>query len=378
MDWSAELARLFEQVRVIALLETTQAVLEWDERTGLPSRAGDYRAEQVTELSGLIHRRRTEAAYADRLRQLVDRLPQLQLDPQSASSLQLLYRDYQRDAKLPTDLVQAIAKASVLGQQAWERARAVDDWALFQSSLTEMIRLKREEAQLLSDGGCPYDALLDHYERGASIAPTTKDSAPVETGQPKLYLSDLFTALRDSLCAILDRLRGAPSPPDGQSWSRPVEVHRQRAISRWVAEQIGFDFGRGRLDETSHPFCTTLGPHDCRILTRYQEDYFPCSFYGTLHEAGHGLYEQGLPVDWFGLPAGKFASLGVHESQSRLWENFVGRSQPFWDWAFDSLVRQVGGAWDGLRPETIVADVNLIRPSLIRGSRRGDLPTCIF
>ena len=145
-----------------------------------------------------------------------------------------------------------------------------------------------------------------------------------------------------------------------------MSVCKQRKISRWVAERIGYCFERGRLDETSHPFCTTLGPDDCRILTRYQEDFFPSGFYGTLHEAGHGLYEQGLPTEWYGLPPGTYASLGVHESQSRMWENFVGRSRAFWKWCSPELAQVVGADWAGLDEDQLFRDANLVQPSLIR------------
>ncbi len=120
------------------------------------------------------------------------------------------------------------------------------------------------------------------------------------------------------------------------------------------------------MDETSHPFCTTLGPDDCRILTRFQLDNFPSGFYGTLHEAGHGLYEQGLPGEWYGLPAGAAASLGVHESQSRMWENFVGRSQAFWKWCLPELQASLGGTWDDVSLEQVYRDANRVQPSLIR------------
>jgi len=133
-----------------------------------------------------------------------------------------------------------------------------------------------------------------------------------------------------------------------------------------VAEKIGFDFDRGRLDETSHPFCTTLGPNDCRILTRYDPHWIPSGLFGTLHEAGHGMYEQGLRADWFGLPPGAYVSLGIHESQSRLWENQVGRSRPFWQWLFGQTQQAFAPQLDDVSIDTFHFAVNAIKPSLIR------------
>jgi carboxypeptidase Taq len=354
-----DLENVFQHVRDTALLESTQAVLEWDERTGLPSQSGAYRADQITQLSGLIHHRKIDGQYAQRLTELYVGLANLDLNLAESSSVRLLYRDYERNRRLPTELVQAISKATVLGQQAWERSRHEDNWPLFQPHLEEIIKLKREEAQLLCNGGSLYDALLDQYEMGAR---TGVDQA-TEGGT---NLTEVFAKLRDGLRELIIKLGDSKNPPTGESWKRRVKIKQQKAISKWIAESIGYSFERGRLDETSHPFCTTLGPHDCRILTRYQRDYFPSAFYGTLHEAGHGLYEQGLPTDWYGLPAGKYASLGVHESQSRLWENMVGRSKPFWQWAMDKISSQVGGAWDGLKPRQAFRDANLVKPSLIR------------
>jgi carboxypeptidase Taq len=357
-----DLDSVFEHVRQTALLEATQTLLEWDERTGLPDEGGAYRAEQITQLSGMVHHRKIDCEYADRLSALHASIDSFGFSFAESSSIRRLHRDYERNRRLPTSLVQAISKATSLGQQAWERARHADDWPMFKPHLEEIVKLKREEAQLLSDGGSMYDALLDQYEMGAR---TGADITP-QGSRTSTNLTEVFAKLRDGLRGLVAKLGDSKNPPTGQSWTRPVEVEKQKSISRWVAESIGYSFRRGRLDETTHPFCTTLGPNDCRILTRYQPDYFPSAFYGTLHEAGHGLYEQGLPTDWYGLPAGKYASLGVHESQSRLWENMVGRSEPFWRWALEKFAKQTGGAWDGLKPDDAFRDANLVKPSLIR------------
>ena len=207
---------------------------------------------------------------------------------------------------------------------------------------------------MLGDGVNLYDAMLDEYEEGAK----------------SVELTDTLGQLRDELVDLVRKIDAAKENPKvaniGETWARPVPLAAQRKISRFVAEKIGYSFERGRLDETSHPFCTTLGPHDVRILTRYQEAYFPSGFYGTLHEAGHGIYEQGLASEWYGLAPGMYSSLGVHESQSRLWENFVGRSHEFWQWGFPALAAMTGGAWEGLSADTLFRDANRVAPSLIR------------
>ncbi len=368
MNSQAEVERVFQHIRETAMLEATQALLEWDERTGLPEGAGAYRAEQITQLSGMIHERKIEAEYSQRLTSLNDKLDSLGLSFAESSSIRLLHRDYQRNKRLPTSLVQAISKACVLGQQAWEKARHADDWKMFKPNLEEIIKLKREEAQLLSEGGNLYDALLDQYEMGTRSEPSrvAGQGTSTEGQQTESNMTDVFAKLRDGLRELINKLGDSKNPPKGECWKRPVEVDRQKVINRWAAESIGYSFQRGRLDETSHPFCTTLGPNDCRILTRYDREYFPTAFYGTLHEAGHGMYEQGLPTDWYGLPAGRYAGLGVHESQSRLWENMVGRSEAFWTWAAPKIAQQAGGSWTGLKPRELFRDANLVSPSLIR------------
>ena len=333
-----------------AKLEATVALLEWDDRTYLPNRGGAYRAEQTTLLSGLIHRRLTDQRLGEMLQQLS--ASDLMSDPASpiAASVRMMLKDFRRNSRLPVELVEATTKATVLGQQAWEAARAADNWSAFAPHMQTIFDLKRQEAELLRDDGTLYDALLDQYEDGANSK----------------SLTAVFAGLRDSLVTLVQELNESNCKPDGQSWRRSVPIDLQRKTSRWVAEHIGYQFERGRLDETSHPFCTTLGPDDCRILTRFQAEYFPSGFYGTLHEAGHGMYEQGLPRDWYGLPAGTAASLGVHESQSRMWENFVGRSREFWQWCLPELQTRLAGTWDDLTAEQVFRDANRVHPSLIR------------
>lgn len=346
--------RVLSHMRDAAKLETAMALLEWDDHTYLPAGGHAYRAEQVTLLSGLVHQRRTAPQVGEWLEELA--ASPLAEDRHSAVGAAIAgwLRDYRRQVRLPQDLVEALARATSLGQQAWVSARTSDSWSDFRPHLAEITQLRRQEAELLVElvgaDGQLYDALLDQYEEGAR----SKD------------ITVMFAQLRSELVKLLSELHASTDKPSGISWRHTIPLPLQRDASRWIATQIGYNFERGRLDETAHPFCTTLGPSDCRILTRYQEDHFPSGFYSTLHEAGHGLYEQGLPIDWFGTPPGAAASLGVHESQSRLWENFIGRSQPFWRWCFPQLQQRFGSAWSDLNPTQLFRDANLVEPSLIR------------
>ncbi len=346
--------RVFQQtydyVRETALLENVLALLEWDERTGLPAKAGDSRAEQVTFLSGLVHQRKTNRQFGDWLTELSQ--SEISLPPESpvGASIRGLKRDFDKNIQLPEDLVKRIAHAVSVGQQVWSEAKPKNDFASFLPYLESIVQLRREEATILSKGpGCRYDSLLDQYEEDAK----TEEVASV------------FSDLRQRLVPLVQRLTHSEVGPDGKSIAGVFDIAKQKEFSRWVAEQIGFEFERGRLDETDHPFCTTLGPNDHRILTRYHHDSFGSGLYGTLHEAGHGMYEQGLPTEWFGLPAGSAASLGVHESQSRLWENMIGRSREFWQWCLPHAKKWFPQL-NAVSVDAVYADLNRVEASLIR------------
>jgi carboxypeptidase Taq len=252
--------------------------------------------------------------------------------------------------KLPQSLVEELARTAVLGQQAWQEAREKNDFPSFRPLLERTIELKRQQAECLGYADCPYDALLDEFEPEERTA----------------NVGRVLASLREELVPLVARLEGVAQRPDTSILERTFPVDVQNRFARQAATAIGFDFSRGRLDVTAHPFCTTLGPHDCRITTRYHERSFSPAFFGVLHEAGHGIYEQGLPTEHYGLPTGEAVSLGVHESQSRLWENLVGRSPAFWTHFFPLAQQAFPAALSGVKAPDFVAAVNDVRPSLIR------------
>jgi carboxypeptidase Taq len=343
--------KAFAHARQIGVMSSTLALLEWDQHTYMPAHAGEYRSDQVTWLSGLLHQKQTDAQYGDWLHSLAS--SDVMKEPESplATNVRGLLRDYQKNIQLPESLVKALAKATSLGQHIWVEARANNDFERFLPILDEIVALRKEEATILQkEGRTKYDSLLDQYEEGA-------DSDAV---------ASVFATLRDLLVPIVRQAsENEKRIPRKLVFHETFPVEAQRRLSRFVAEQIGFDFHRGRLDETAHPFCTTLGPHDHRILTRYLPESYSSGLYGVLHEAGHGMYEQGTAPEQFGLPAGSAASLGVHESQSRLWENMVGRSSGFWRWLLPHAKREFPQLVN-VAVEQIVADVNRVEPSLIR------------
>jgi len=339
-----------DHARHAALLQSIADTLEWDERTGMPIGGGDYRVTQVSMLRAMVHSHLTEPRFGEQLRELMPTINGEDEHSDIATTVRLLLRDWERDSKLPVDLVKRISQATVRGQQVWDAARKADDFNAFAPALQEIVELKREEGNLLATGGDPYEALVDEYEPGAKIE----------------SLNAVFESLRGPMVALVAKLQEAPRQPNVAILQRHFPIDGQRQLSRYVAESIGFDFGRGRLDETSHPFCTSLGPNDCRILSRYDEHWLPAGLYGTMHEAGHGMYDQGLRSDWHGLPPGSYVSLGIHESQSRLWENQVGRSEAFWTWLLPKAKQLLGASLADCSVDDLHFAVNAVRPSLIR------------
>jgi carboxypeptidase Taq len=336
--------------REAALVESIEAMLGWDERTFLPVAAGEYRAEQMTFLTGLAHRKRTDKRLEDLLGELAG--SELMKDPHSdaATTIRELKRQYDKRVKLPQSLVEELTRASVLGQQAWVIARAKNDFASFAPHVEKLYHLKRQQAECLDYEASPYDALLDDFEPDAKTADVAK------------VLAELRTQLVPLVQAIMQSGRTAPV----EILKREFPVAAQESFGKAAAAAIGFDFKRGRLDVTHHPFCSGMGPHDCRITTRYDERFFNSAFFGILHEAGHGIYDQGLRPEQFGLPPGTYLSLGIHESQSRMWENLVGRSRAFWQHFFPRLQATFPAAVGDAKLDDIFWAINHVEPSLIR------------
>jgi len=336
--------------REAALLESIEALLGWDERTYMPPAAGPYRAEQMTFITGEVHKRRTNPRLGELLAELAD--SDLAKDPHSdaGTTIRQLRRDYEKRVKLPQRLVEELTRESVLGQQAWVKAREKNDFQAFAPHVEKLFALKREQAEALGYKDHPYDALLDDFEPDAK----TQDVARV--------LDELRQELVPLVQAIIDSDRKPPVEILKREFPKPA----QEKFGREAAAAIGFDFEAGRLDVTHHPFCSGMGPHDCRITTRYDEHFFPSAFFGTLHESGHAIYDQGLRADQFGLPPGTYVSLGIHESQSRMWENSVGRSRAFWRHFFPKLQAEFPAAVGDVSLDDWFFAINSVQPSLIR------------
>jgi carboxypeptidase Taq len=341
---------LIKRNQEYSLLGSCAGVLGWDERTYMPRKGSALRANQIALLARLAHGLRIDA----RVGELLTQLGQSDLvgDPDSAiaANIREIRRSYDRAIKMPPDLVEEIARVTTRAQQVWQDARQANDFRMFQPWLERIVSLKRRQADAVGYEQAPYDALLDEYEPGAKAGQVT----------------EVFTALRSELVPLVRAITSSRRQPRRDVIEREFPIERQQFFGQAAAAAIGFDFDGGRLDVTTHPFCSGMGPGDCRITTRYNPRRFNDAFFGVLHEAGHGIYEQGLAPDQFGTPLGEAASLGIHESQSRAWENFVGRSRPFWDHFFPRAQQVFGSALHDVSLDDFYFAVNEVRPSFIR------------
>ncbi len=348
MSTEAKYRKLLTIQREIIMLYHIEALLEWDQRCYIPSQAHEYRSDQVSYLAVMRHQKGTSKRIGDLLGELAAAGLGQGDDPRDVN-VREWQRDYERKCKLPEDLVSELTKITSFAQSVWGEARAKNDFSLFQPWLEKIVALKRRQADCLGWTVEPYDALLDEYEPGAKTA---------EVGK---VLGDL----RDRLVPLVKAIAGSGKKPDTSVLHRNFPAGDQEAFSKLVATAIGYDFARGRVDQTTHPFCTTLGPNDVRITTRYIPDHINGALFGTLHESGHALYEQNLPIEFSGTPMADAVSLGIHESQSRLWENIVGRSLPFWQKWYPDAQKHFSALKDVSLVDYVFA-INAVEPSFIR------------
>jgi carboxypeptidase Taq len=339
--------KLLARAREIALVSDAVHLLSWDQETYMPTRALNYRADQLAFLSGWRHRMFIAKEVGDWIASCEQH--GFAQDSKEAVNVREWRRSYDRATKLPPELVEEFQRCTSLAREAWIEARKHSEFVRFQPHLQTILDLNRQMADYWGYEQSRYDALLEEYEMGTRAA----------------QLRTLFAELRPAIIAVLGpaTARSAGVPKDLLEGDYPVA--RQQAFNREVAEAIGFDFQAGRIDTTTHPFCSAVGPMDCRLTTRYNERDFTRSLYGILHEAGHGLYDQGLSAEDHGTPMGTAVSLGIHESQSRLWENQVGRSVDFWEHWHPRACRHLPGL-SKFSPAQIASAVNRVSPSFIR------------
>ena len=344
-------ADLIKELREIALLGSINSLLSWDEHVYLPPNGAAHRADQEALMARLHHERFTSPKIGELLGAVES--SDLVRNPESdaAANVREVRRDYDRATKLPASLVEEMTRTAVLAQQAWVEARRKAQFDIFSPWLKKTIDLKKREAQCVGWKEHLYDALLDPYEPGKT---TTN-------------LRRVFDSLREPLIDLIGRIASSGKRPPVEVLEGKFPANLQEKFGKLGAAAIGFDFEAGRLDTTVHPFCSGIAGGDTRITTRYREESFIESFMGVLHETGHGLYEQGLPkMEHFGEPIADAISLGIHESQSRLWENLVGRRQSFWKFMLPRAREIFGAGMKDVNERDFYFAINEISPGFIR------------
>jgi carboxypeptidase Taq len=335
-----------DRMQKIADIKYSSALLEWDQETYLPPKGASGRSRQLASLSEIAHEWLTAPALGDLLQELRGRGD---LGEDQRRNIELSLEDYNKQRKFSPAFIRRLSETCSRSFHSWLQARVANSFIPFKDDLQELVALKKEEAQLAGYEQHPYNALLDNFEKDCTVS----------------LLDQVFGTVRKPLKDLLDRIANRPQVDDsflhgdyprGLQWDFGISIIRQ----------LGFDFEAGRQDLSEHPFTTSLNAQDVRITTRIDERNFTHMTWSCIHETGHALYEQGLPPESYGLPLGEFTSLGIHESQSRLWENNVGRSLVWWKPVYPGLQILFPQCLAGVTVEQFYKAINKVTPSLIR------------
>jgi carboxypeptidase Taq len=341
-------SELKERLAEIADLSHAGAVLHWDQNVMMPVKGSSQRGDALATIARIEHDRfiapetgrLLDAAAAE-----VEGMPE---DSDEARLVSKTQRDYEKARRVPSALASELAKAASTGYEAWVAARSADDFKMFAPHLQRNLDLTREYVDCFDGYDAPYDVVLDDYEPGGT----------------SLHVRALFDELKAELVPLIAQLREREVDSSPLHVAYPVAGQRQLADE--VLRLMGFTDDGWRFDDTVHPFATSFGRGDVRITTRFQDDYFPMGLYGTMHECGHGLYEHGVAEALQRTPLSHPGSLALHESQSRMWENFVGRGREFNEFLHPRLVELSGGTLKGFSADAVYKALNAVKPSLIR------------
>ena len=328
-------------------VEASIAVLSWDKEVNLPDHGARFRSQQVATLSGIAHELFTDDTFGDLLNRLKE--DKGNLDERQYKNVLVTHKSYDREKKLSKEFVIRKSKAVSAAYHAWIKARAANDFGIYKKELGALIDMVREEAELVGYEEHPYDALLDLYE------PDAKTSE----------LTVLFKDVRAQLVDFVKELKTKPQIKNKFLFKK-YGKKKQWAYGLKALENMGYDFKAGRQDISAHPFTISFSPEDVRVTTRIDEKDFSNMLWSCIHEGGHGLYEQGLPTSEYGLPLGSAISLGIHESQSRLWENNVGRSLGYWKANYSELQQVFPKNLNKVSLDKFYKAINRIAPNLIR------------
>ncbi|XZF16061.1 carboxypeptidase M32 [Chitinophagaceae bacterium MMS25-I14] len=334
-----------EQTQKAADLQYASAVLGWDQEVYMPEKGFSFRGRQLATLASMAHEMVTDKSYGELLHLLASATD---LQDNELQNVRLSLEDYEKNAKLPASFIEEITRQTSASYNAWIQARKENNFDIYIPELEKMVALKKQQAELYGYTSHPYDALLDEYEKGATVA----------------LLDPVFEKVKAQLPPFLARISSA-TQVDDSFFRQYFPRQSQWDFSLEVLRTMGYDFAAGRQDISEHPFTTSFSPADVRVTTRVDEQNFASLLWSSIHEGGHALYEQGLPESEYGLPLGAAASLAVHESQSRLWENCVGRSLAFWT-HFYPILQQHFEQLTGTSLLSFFKGMNQVKPSLVR------------
>lgn len=342
--------QLKDRLGEIVDLEEASSLLRWDQHTYMPPGATEGRSMQMATLNRIIH----EKFITDEIGELIEALkPEMaSFDPNSDEARLLKYvdREYDKQRKVPSDWVAEFSRVTSLAQQAWERAREKSEFSIFQPNLKDVVDLRRQYSEYFSPYDHIYDPLLDDFERGMKTAAVKK----------------VFEELRPKQVDLVQAIMDSPNSVDDSVLHQHFDEQKQWDFGLEVIKAFGYDFNRGRQDKSAHPFTNSFGANDVRITTRFKPDFFNVGLFGTLHEAGHGMYEQGFNPKLARTPLLEGASYAIHESQSRMWENLVGRGRPFWIGFFPRLQDYFPAQLGEVELGTFYRAINKVERSLIR------------
>lgn len=349
----SQIVELIKYLQELTNLDATMELLEWDQAVNMPPRHRGHqaRANLSAYIAGLRHRKATSAELEQLFREAKQKAGEGLLSDNEKCIFTLALEDFERDKKLPPELVEEQKRVESESQQVWETAKERSDFRMFEPSLRKIVALKRREANYLQENGQTlYDALLDDYEPGYNTA----------------KLEVIFKDLKDFLVPFIQRIQGSSSRVKPEIIKKPVEIGLQMKFAKIVARKIGYDINSGNVHISVHPFSTSFHPTDARVTTRCKRRNFVNDCLMSLvHECGHAMYEQGLLPEYFGTPMAESVSFGVHESQSRLWENLVGHSMPFWMYFYPKMQMMVP-QFKNIFLADFYGAINCVRPSLIR------------
>jgi carboxypeptidase Taq len=345
-----ELAALREHMAELADLHAISGLLFWDQSAMMPPAGAPARGDQMAALTRVIHAKGTDPEIGRLLDALEPWRAEQDPDGIDARTLAVVRRDFDKAVRVPAEIAAEMSRLRALGQMAWETARAGNDFGLFRDALARQLDLRARYVACFDDVAHPYDVLLDDYEPGFTTA----------------ELRPLFAQLQEALVPLVAATGNPEQPRNDGVFAGPYAVADQRAAVTQIAEAVGMDPSAWRLDPAVHPFAQSLAPTDVRLTTKYDEHDFGVTLYSVLHEFGHGLYEAQLDPSLYRTPLGEPISLGVHESQSRLWENVIGRSEGFCRWLRPQLDALLPGGFGHVDAQGLFRAVNSVQPSLVR------------